>query len=183
MLHRYDALKKGKTGQLSYWDEPSVERRDWMSRRLGDYLLDSLREWIISFYLATIMNPIVDQYLPTRKRFPYVNWQKVALLHGLVLVGTDTTMPCQPGLRWKSKATGSCGKSHLKNLISRIPPSFRDNPNYDLPEGSMALRIMTLAEYYDLQPGECFTTRQTQYATECLFFSPPIPQAPSCGRS
>ncbi|KAF7965144.1 hypothetical protein HWV62_45402, partial [Athelia sp. TMB] len=134
---KYDVLKKTCHGHLSYWDVPSVEARDWWAKRLFDYLLSALSEFVVKFYFTLLRTQA---------------WQQTAWKSRVVLVGVDTTMPCQPGRHWDKKKKGTLRKPHYEALIKRIPSSYRSNPYFSMLTGGMPLDVLTLDEFYKVHP-------------------------------
>lgn len=99
------------------------------------------------------------------KHFLWNRWQNIAYHRKLVLVGTDKHMPCQPGAMWvtrdkqvrKGVKQPALKQSHYLNLLKRITSPFNKGKGkdayYDLEEGSIPLRIITLDDLSAICPG------------------------------
>lgn len=92
-------------------------------------------------------------------------WQNTVYHHQLVLIGTDKHMLCQPGAMWvmrnKQLRNGvkqpALKQNHYVNLLKCIASPFNKGKSkhtyFDLEEGSIPLRIITLDDSSTVCPG------------------------------
>lgn len=85
------------------------------------------------------------------QRFPYTNWQVIAMDHKLVLVGSPRNLARQPGSQWLYKSAGGNHLPELRSLIASIPAN--ENKYFNVPDGQMGLDIIRLEDFYTKFPG------------------------------
>lgn len=103
---------------------------------------------VVTEYLVHVTREFVEI-----QRFPWLTWLNHAWLHGLVLQGWGSGMPCKPGPQWHDKDGGSLELGHWFRLMRRIPAEFRENPHHDLSDGTLPLSVVRLADFLAAHPG------------------------------
>lgn len=86
--------------------------------------------------------------------FPYAKWDSQAFSLNLVMTGWHAFGISQvPNASYTDKTGGGLALSHWKELTTRIPTSFRDNPYAKEYPCCLPLQLIELSAFLKLQPG------------------------------
>lgn len=96
--------------------------------------------------------PLLERHIKAL-RFPWTTWSNVAWKYHLVLQGYGRDIKTIPGLNWIGKMKGAVTQLQWERLARRIPLDYRGNPHHKVDDDTLHLRIITLDEFREQNPG------------------------------